>query len=474
MAAAIKVYTHDGVPQGQTSQAFFAKIVKELMRAYSLDFSVVNCNSIRQYLVPGCVVEAKGQKFDMTSFKQSSGTTNKTDVSGRHVSCRLTNYLIPIGYAFIGTAEEIAADILNVATDKNGNKANTEFSVGTCSNISGSFSLGNTQISTARAAIFAMKSLGVEADFDNFIVNLPLKCGTGKTKTYEFGKDLVSLDRTWDDSNGTSYAAKIADLQRIPGHTEDAFDVGDDCIIIDKFIGDVIQKRIISYTQCLDDPTQDGITIGVFVRDSADMAIAMQVDISAAQGTADKAQETADGSVQQDANYSNVSFGHEKGIYAELLDGTYTQMNGAGTKSVRTDGSYSLSDGTGFKNVTPDGSYTLMNAKGLTHHTGGATDTEIDYHYLSEIGTLSLGASQIGTVITITLPDKFKGKDWKVQLGVSKVATGGLTPDEGDINAFTVFIESMDIPNAKFNIYTSCWIFNEQFAHITCSWIAIA
>ena len=331
--AAHNVITNDGGGQmvatymakyeetAKTSKAFSAKIVKELMRAYSLDFSVVNCNSIRQYLVPGCVVEAKGQKFDMSSFKQSSGATNKTDVSGRHISCRLTNYLIPIGYAFIGTSAQIAADILNVATDKNGNKANTEFSVGTCANISGSFSLGNTQISTARAALFAMKSFGVEVDFDNFIVNLPVKCGTGKTKTFEFGKDLVSLERTWDDSNGTSYTAKIADLQRIPGHEADAFDVGDDCAIKDKFIGDTIEKRIISYTQCLDDPTQDEITIGVFVRDASDNGVAMQVDISAAQGTADGAKTAAENSLQPGTSYNGVDITHEYGFRSTSADG---------------------------------------------------------------------------------------------------------------------------------------------------------
>ena len=317
----IKVYDSNLVPQGVTSMAFQAKIAKELMRGYSLDFSVVNSNNVRQYLVPGCVVEAKGQKFDMSSFKQSSGESNKTDVSGRHISCRLTNYLIPIGYAFVGTVAQIAADILNVATDASGEKANKEFTVGTCANVSGSFSLGNEQISTARAAIFALKSLGVEVDFDNFTVNCPLKCGTGKTKTFEFGKDLVSLERTWDDSNGTSYTARIADLQRLPGHEADVFDVGDDCIIIDKFIGDTISKRIISYTQCLDDPTQDEITIGVFVRDASDNAVAMQMDISAAQETADNAQTAAENSLQPGTSYNNVSIDHAHGFMSVSADG---------------------------------------------------------------------------------------------------------------------------------------------------------
>lgn len=320
-----------------TSRAFQATISKELMREYALGCTVVNTDSTRKYIVPGCVVEARGQYFDLSGYKQNSGTDNTTQISGQHVSYRLSKYSIPAGYAFVGTVQQIAQDILSQAADANGNKASSEFTVGTCVDIGAvSFSLQNTDTVTARFAIIAMKALGVEVDYDNFTLNFHTRCGTGQTKEFNFGVDLCDFSRTWDASNGATYDVKIANLQRLPGHSEDEFDVGDDCVVNDKFIGDSVQKRIIVYKYCLDDPTQDSVTLGVFIKDSADQAIATKLSAESAntlaenaQATADQAKATADNSVQQGAQYSNVSIDHTNGFMAVSADNTLKVVQNA-------------------------------------------------------------------------------------------------------------------------------------------------
>lgn len=285
-----------------TSKAFAVCIKKELMKEYDINFSVVNNNPARKYLLPGNVIQADGQLFDITGIKQSSGTTNKTDILAYHVGYRLSNYTMPIGYSFVGTSSAILEDILDTATDTNGNMASTEFSAGTCADVGTvSFSLENEQETTARAAILALTKIGVEVEFNNFEIDLPETCGSGNTKTFEFGVDLCDFERSYDSDKGWTYNVKIADLQRIPGHSGDVFAVGDTCTIKDKFIGDEITQRIIRYSK-YDDPTQDSITMGLFALDLADIVIETSAKVKS--------------SVQQGEKYSNISITHENGFGA--------------------------------------------------------------------------------------------------------------------------------------------------------------
>ena len=96
-----------------------------------------------------------------------------------------------------------------------------------------------------------------------------------------------------------------------------------------------IDNRIISYTEC-DDPTQNHITIGVFVRDNASLAIETDRvansalnSAASANETADAAKEKADNSVQQGEKYSNVSITHKDGFMAVNKSGTQRVMMNA-------------------------------------------------------------------------------------------------------------------------------------------------
>jgi len=346
MGATITVL-NNGQRMATTDRAFAAVVTKELMRDWALSFNVTNRDNARQYAIdPNAQFIVEGQIYDTEKYKQSSGTDNATEVSASHVLARMNNYMIPAGYAFVGTIAALIQDILTQSG------ASAEFTVGTCASVSGSYSPGNTQPINAYSAIMGLTALGVEPDYDNFTINAPVRWGADTGKVFKFGRDLCSLERTFDKTTTPttqSYGIDIANLQRLPGGSADAFVTGDTVGIQDALIGDsIIGQRIISYEKCLDDPTQDKVTIGMFISDMADTTIAMQVDISATTAVSGN-------SVQQGAQYSNVSIDHQNGFMA---------INTARTLAVRMNATdcFSIYSGDGNNNWTLMGE---LDANGL-------------------------------------------------------------------------------------------------------------
>jgi len=331
MGATITVL-NNGQRMATTDRAFDDIETKELMREWTLEFSVTNRDNARQYVIdPDAQFEIDGQIFDTKSYKQSSGTDNTTSVTAWHVLTRMNNYMIPAGYAFVGTIAALIQDILTQSG------ASAEFTVGTCAAVSGSYSPGNTQPINAYSAIMGLTALGVEPSYDNFTINAPVRWGADTGKVFKFGRDLCSLERTYDKTTtpaAYSYGIDIADLQRISGASVE-FVEGDTVEIQDSLIGDaIIGQRIISYKKSRSDPTQDKVTIGNFISDLSDSLTTMQVDISATTAVSSN-------SVQQGDKYSNVSIDHTNGFMA---------VNAAGTVGVKMNADncfavYSISGG---------------------------------------------------------------------------------------------------------------------------------
>ena len=338
--ADILIYDAAGNRVATTSRAFAIMEKKELMREHTLDFAVVNTDNARQYITPTAIFQVEGQKFSLINFKGNSGSNNITSVAAEHVSFSLNDYALPIGYAFVGTVSAIIADMLTQSG------ASAKFTVGTCAAISGSFAPNNTQPLNLRAAMLQLVTLGIEIDYDNYIINAPVQVGANNGKIFKFGRDLVDLDRTYDKSTNTmTYDIQIATLMRLPGAlSSDTFAVGDTVTIQDALIGDAIQQRICCYVKCLDNPTQDNVTIGQFINDSTSKTVAMQIGIA--------------NSVQQADQYSNVSIDHKNGFMAISADKKIKViMNGTNCFSVYT------GTGTGL-----DNSWTLassLDANGL-------------------------------------------------------------------------------------------------------------
>ncbi len=299
---------NNGLRKGSTSLAFDVETKKELMREHTLSFSILNNNPIYKEITTKSVFQNKGQLFDVTGIDTESGADNITSVSAEHVSYRLSKYPIPANYSFVGTIEEIAQDILNLSG------ASAEFSVGECFDKGFlSFSLENEQETSARAAIFGMKALGVEIDYDNFKINIPESVGIDSGKTFRFGVDLQSIRRRWQLDNGWTYDVAIADVQKIADNENFEFSIGDYVTVEDSFIGDSFKKRIIAYNENDDDPSKNTITLGVFIRDNATTSIETN-------RVANAANDTANNSVQLGSKYNNLSITHENGFEVITLD----------------------------------------------------------------------------------------------------------------------------------------------------------
>lgn len=294
MGAIVSVY-NNGNRMAKTNRAFQAIITLDLMRDYLLDFNVSNLDCLRPYMIqsaspvtmpngsiwyrPVTQFEAEGQMFDATKITMQSGTSNVTTVSAQHVSYRTNNYTLPVGYSFVGTAQQIIQDMLT----QSGGSA--EFSIGTCANVgTKSISLGNTQPITLRAALWSLTAIGVEVSYDNFKISAPTRWGADKGKVFEFGKDLYSITRDWNCAENPptmSYTIGIVPLWRIAGSSALQFGTGDTVQVKDKFLGDSITgQRICTYKKCFEDPTKDTVIIGVFVPDAADTVVAQQMAIN--------------------------------------------------------------------------------------------------------------------------------------------------------------------------------------------------
>lgn len=322
MAGKIKVYNTNLEALGSTSEAFNIAKNEELMREYTLSFSILNTDSIFDYINENAVFEYSGQKFDVSGVDGDSGANNITQVTAEHISYRLSDYTLINGYSFVGTAAQIAADILNEAKTADGVPASSTFTLGTVAETEMlNFSLSGQTDVTAREALIAMEELGVEIEFDNFTVNIPLRRGSDNGLTFEYGKNLTGVRRTWQRGNGWSYDINIVDIQKAQGYTGESYGVGDDITVIDKYAKLTLKQRIIAYKEC-DDPTQNSITVGVFVRDNASLSV--ETD-----RIANIANQTANNSVQQGEKYSNVSITHTDGFKATSKDDTLrVVMNG--------------------------------------------------------------------------------------------------------------------------------------------------
>lgn len=393
MSAQIKVYSGDMRALGSTSKAFNVTKTEELMREYTLDFSVTNNDSIFEHISENSVFEFSGQKFDISGIDGNSGATNITQITAEHISYRLADYTLPNGYSFVGTVRQIAEDILREAKTIDEIPASSAFSIGSTADLGTlNFSMSGATNVTAREALIAMSDLGVEIEFDNFTVNLPKSRGTDKGVVFKYSHNLNGVHRTWQRGNGWSYEISIVDLQKIPGYEGETYGIGDYITIEDNLMNLTLKKRIISYKEC-DDPTQNSVTVGVFVRDNASLSIetdkiantANQTANTAnslaniANQTANTANATANNSVQQGERYSNVSITHTDGFKATSKDSTLRViMNGDDCFAVQVE----QSDGT-WKTVTSAELWGIL--------TPRLTTQEAEDKFYATIGELSQG-----------------------------------------------------------------------------------
>lgn len=140
------------------------------------------------------------------------------------------------------------------------------------------------------------------------------------------------------------------------------------------------------------------------------------------------------------------------------LSGTYYNFDGTNFSIGSSNGSTTAYHASGYSKWThSDGSWTRIDANGLTWHKSGSSS---GYHYLLYAGEYTCDSEQY---VTITLPDEFKGKNFKVVTSIKRIfiayeeyVSGCYFP----LLSFYAETESIDPANGRFTIYASIRAWN--------------
>ena len=140
------------------------------------------------------------------------------------------------------------------------------------------------------------------------------------------------------------------------------------------------------------------------------------------------------------------------------LSGTYYNFDGTNFSIGSSNGSTTAYHASGYSKWThSDGSWTRIDANGLTWHKSGSSS---GYHYLLYAGEYTCNSEE---TVTITLPDEFKGKNFKVVTSIKRIfvaydeyITGCYFP----LLSFYAEAEHIDTANGRFSIYASIRAWN--------------
>lgn len=140
------------------------------------------------------------------------------------------------------------------------------------------------------------------------------------------------------------------------------------------------------------------------------------------------------------------------------LSGTYYNFDGTNFTIGSSSGSTTAYHASGYSKWThTDGSWTRIDANGLTWNKSGSSS---GYHYLLYAGEYTCNSEE---TVTITLPDEFKGKNFKVVTSIKRIfvaydehITGCYFP----LLSFYAEAEHIDTANGRFSIYASIRAWN--------------
>ena len=140
------------------------------------------------------------------------------------------------------------------------------------------------------------------------------------------------------------------------------------------------------------------------------------------------------------------------------LSGTYYNFDGTNFSIGSSNGSTTAYHASGYSKWThSDGSWTRIDANGLTWHKSGSSS---GYHYLLYAGEYTCNSEE---TVTITLPDEFKGKNFKVVTSIKRIfiaydeyISGCYFP----LLSFYAEAENIDTRNGRFSIYASIRAWN--------------
>lgn len=224
-------------------------------------------------LVPGGILEAGGQLFDLVSVRQRHSAEGlAVDLQGEHVSYRLLADELE-WFTYHGTATGALTQALS----------GTPCSVGTVEP-TGTQTVSIQEPRSRRAILQEIARLWAgELEFDRFTIHLRTQRGREFGPELRAGKNLAGVTREVDLQEGhlrLAYAVEIADLAALPEYAEawEQIELGDRVRVVDPALGINEQVRVVVCTRDLVRGVTSRVVLSNRLRDLVDPIFRIQQD----------------------------------------------------------------------------------------------------------------------------------------------------------------------------------------------------
>jgi len=264
-----------------TNKAFDIVVKRELMREWSLVFTVLNSDGISNSLGMGIFL-FENEIYNMVLENVNIGTENTTTVKCEHMSYSLNKWSVQSNFTATGTITQI----FNAAFSASGIPFSWQYYFDNYANeLNFTFTYTGSQPISLRALLYKIAAQRYfEINFSYTTTARTIICkeqignktNSGDKLTpalFTLGRNLLSANLQSDYSQNPiaeSYNFDIVNLQRTDSYiSTDVFDLG---LEVDYHSNGIDQSglRITTYEYHYDDPLQDKIGIGSFIPDLSD------------------------------------------------------------------------------------------------------------------------------------------------------------------------------------------------------------
>lgn len=270
---------------------------------YSLSFSALESELKSEYFLPGNMIKADNQYFDIRRIEQEHNRQGIIyQIDCEHVNYRLIDQKYQT-YAKIGTPAEILTDVLS----------GTEFKVGVV-DFQDVITISAQKEINKKELIYQLANLlNGEIDYteNGFVINIRDEIGKNQGFQARLGRNLLGIRKTIDNRGGlkTYYEIELAELKNSNEYKEndladlEKIEIGDTIQIIDEMMNLNIENRVISIEK---NPIA-GATIKIEIANKIELIT-------------DKINQIETTMVQQERLYNNVSISEKYGFRAERSD----------------------------------------------------------------------------------------------------------------------------------------------------------
>lgn len=402
-------------------EAIEATVKRVINGEFSFSFSAPEAELKSEYFLPGNLLLAEGQFFEIRRVEQEHNSRGILYVMAcEHVNYRLLDWKHQT-YTKVGTPAEILADILD----------GTGFQAGIV-DFTQPITITSGKEITKKDLIYQLANLlGGEIEYTNqgYTINILNEIGKNQGFQARIGKNLLGIKKTMDNRNGllTVYEIDLLELKNCQEYREkelgdlEKIEIGDTIRIIDEMLNLDIENRVVSIER---NPVAGSVI---------KVEIANQIEL-----ITDKINQIATESIKQGKLYNNVSISENYGFRAERSDKRARTTMAANTMAME------VGDGTG--NYTKAMYFDVLTGKykfiGDIHASGNIIGGTINIGN----GTFKVDAGGHVTANSI----KIGGGS-----GIRNLADAGELATKNRINGTYIDNDSISTPHLKTNAVTA-------------------